>query len=322
MSAPRLVRAGLLAAALGSVFAPAAFGGEPELVGVGFTRVLFTGVNMNDAQAAIKVWIDAVVRAAGLPVRADTRIYDGVEDLRPALAAGRVDVVAATVVEFMDLEKEASLEHILIGVQSHESDGEYVLLVHKDSEFMKPADLRGRRILYWSNPRTCLIQDWLHSLLREETGAAGEGSFASITSQEKLSAVILPVFFQQADACLVTRGAWQTMGELNPQVTMKLRHLARSPDIVPMVIFFRAEYRSPLRQKVIEALENMEQTPSGRQILTLFHGVAVKEAPLSALDSARALHDQARVAESATRAPVAARKALSKAGLAGGGGGR
>ena len=112
--------------------------------------------------------------------------------------------------------------------------------------------------------------------------------------------MILPVFFRKTDACVVTRRGWETMGELNPQVTLQLRELASSPELVTMVLFFRAGYQSPSRRKVMQALLDMPKSPHGRQILTLFRGEALQEVPRSVLDSARSLYRQRETAGSAS----------------------
>lgn len=315
--ARRLLPPGLLAAVLCSAV-PAAFGDEMELVRVGFSRSMFVGVNVTDAQAAMKVWIGAVVAGGGMNVRSGSRIYDRLEDLRAALVHREIELVVASVSEFMSLEKEADPDHILIGVDDAGKDyDEYVLLVHRDSGFAGVDDLRGRRILIWSNWRTCLVQDWLRTLVPGPGGLEPGGSFASLVPSEKLSAVVLPVFFRQADACVVTRWGWQTMGELNPQVGRQLRELASSPRITATVVFFRAGYRSPNQADIIAALESMHRTANGRQMLTLFHGGAVKQVPLSALDSARAIYEQARAGASASKPPPAAGKTLARASVGG-----
>ena len=55
----------------------------------------------------------------------------------------------------------------------------------------------------------------------------------------KPSQAILPVFFKQAEAALVTRATFDTAVELNPQLGAALRTLSRSPQLIPAVAAVR-----------------------------------------------------------------------------------
>jgi len=58
---------------------------------------------------------------------------------------------------------------------------------------------------------------------------------------------------------------------------------------VPSVAFLRRGFDSPLRSRMLAALEGLEKSPSGTQVLTLFQIEQFHEAPASLLDTARDL---------------------------------
>ena len=84
------------------------------------------------------------------------------------------------------------------------------------------------------------------------------------------------------------------MCELNPQVRVQLRVLAMSPALVPALGFIRRGYNSPLRKILFSALQGLENSPAGTQVLTLFQSDQLHEEPVTLLDSARELVDAHR----------------------------
>ena len=86
---------------------------------------------------------------------------------------------------------------------------------------------------------------------------------------------------------MVTRRGFETLAELNPQVGKDLRVLATSPEVVATVFCFRADYDSPVMDKLIAGLRELHLSAAGRQVLTVFQSDRLEEVPPSALDSAR-----------------------------------
>ena len=59
---------------------------------------------------------------------------------------------------------------------------------------------------------------WLSTILEEGHCGSSDQFFGSVTTDTKVSRVVLPVFLGQADACLTSKAGFDTMCELNPQV--------------------------------------------------------------------------------------------------------
>jgi len=135
----------------------------------------------------------------------------------------------------------------------------------------------------------CLALPWLETMLDTEGLGVGTDFWDTITSVKKLSRVVLPVFFGKADACLVTRRGFDLLAELNPQVGDRLRAIAVSPEVVPVVMFFRTDYAPPSKDSLLDALSRLHETPAGQQVLTVFQIDRLEEYPTLCLDSARQL---------------------------------
>jgi phosphonate transport system substrate-binding protein len=169
------------------------------------------------------------------------------------------------------------------------------VLVRRDSQLNQLADLRGRSLAFHQNMRACLAQPWLDTLLLKETGKLTAECVGKLTQSPKLSQAVLPVFFHQLDACVVSRTEFETMCELNPQIGQQLKIIASSPEVVTSVLCFRADYAPSFKEQLFTALRDLHKTPAGLQVLTIFQSDKIEDQPASCLDSGLELlveHDQ------------------------------
>ena len=254
----------------------------------GFSSSTFLDVNENDAKAAVKVWARMLFKERGLPVEPDPTILNGPTAIAQALRAKQVDAIAIPVDEYSKLLEELDPRLFIAGLNEGQITEEYVLLVHQDSAIQRVEDLRGRSVGCWQNSRMSLGLVWLDTVL-VQGGFPRAREFCRVKQINKLSQAVLPVFFRQADACVVTRRGFKNMGELNPQVGQRLKVLATSPALVPSGFCFRRGYDDPLRETIVAELGKIKSSPDGTQVLTLFQSGSLEAHPVACLDSALAL---------------------------------
>jgi len=173
------------------------------------------------------------------------------------------------VIEYRPVADLFDSNDVLVGSGGSGPD-EYLLLVKRDSEFKKPGNLRGRRLCLLKAPKMCIAPAWLATLLDEEQCGPAEEFFATMTWDVKVSRVVLPVFFNQAEACLTSKRGFDMMCELNPQVAQALTAIATSGLLVNCFYAFRKNYRSAGREKIITLHKTLLSSPAGRQLATLF----------------------------------------------------
>jgi len=119
--------------------------------------------------------------------------------------------------------------------------------------------------------------------------------FSVVKHVEKLSGAVLPVFFGQANACLVTQSGFSTMSELNPQIGQKLQTVARSRPLIPALLCFRKDFNSPQKEHILEAFSELNTSSSGQQILTIFQAEALVEVDAKALEETKSFISQSLV---------------------------
>ena len=279
-------------------------GGEPEHpFRFAFSSALMPDVNESDTRAALKVWTETLTRD-GL-VCGDTNVLFCPDraGMLTSLQNRTADGVAVPTTEFLALREHVKFNRHIFGVTEGTISEEYVLLVHADSGLSRIENLQGHSLNVLRHSRMCLAMPWLDTVLLEKGLKPAPVFFGRVTEDSKLTKSVLPVFFRKADACLVPRKGFRTMGELNPQVNRQLRVLATSQEFVPVGFFFRAGYPQRQQDQFVAELKRVHARPSGQQVLTVFQVERLEEHPASVLNSAVALMEHHRRLGSGTTLP-------------------
>ena len=259
-----------------------------------FSSRMFSDVNENDARAAMKVWGQTVSAESGIPLEPVFQIFVGTGAIAAAIRGKLIDAITLPTDEYWELRSDVPLGSIVIGSKGGESTVRYVLLVRGDSGVQRLADLRGHNLVIFQNPLTSLAPAWLETELLQHQLGLTEQFWGRVTESTKLLRAILPVFFRQADACLVTLKGFETMSELNPQIGRQLQILAKSEAVVPNLFCFRGDYRSPNREKILEEISRLGESTAGRQTLALFQTEKLFPGDPAELASACALLERHR----------------------------
>ncbi len=244
--------------------------------------VIGAEVNESDADVAMQAWRAAVAKEVGFQM--EVRVAN-LAKLIHEVRDGQVDGFSSTTLEFLAVQNYSS-QSLVIDEPDLNGGNEYLLLVHQDSGIQKLADLQHKLVNVYDNREMSLASLWLETVLAEANLGPPADFFSRLSVQNKLSRVVLPVYFRQADACLVTRRAFATMAELNPQLQHKLRSVATSPKFITSMMAFHKDCPLVRRQQFENAVVNLHKTAAGRQALTLFQSGQLVMSDMSMLRSA------------------------------------
>lgn len=270
---------------------PAASGDKPAPIRLGFSSQVLVELNETDARAALKIWAQTLGEQVDIPV-GPVIIYPNLTAISTALHERSVDAISLTVPEYWTLQKKHAFGPFLVGQVHGELTEQYLLLVHRDHPARQLADLRGQRINVQQGSHASLSKIWEETLLLENRLGHAENFWSRIIYSNKITGVIIPVFFRQTDACIVTREGFRTMSELNPQVGKQLRILAESPALLTNVFVFSAEVDPRHPAKIIAEGTRIADSATGRQILALFQSDKLVLGQPSDLQSAFTLLEQ------------------------------
>ena len=212
---------------------------NPAAIRMAISESLVSGVNLNDARAAMLIWIRQMEADLRLPLELNPNVFEPTAEIVRRARGGLFDAVALNIVEYRQIADVLDSSQII-----NETGGaeEYMLLVKRGSGIEKPADLRGRRLLMLTGPKMCvripLALDHSgcgasrpdRSVLRLRGGGCQgrAGRFAGIF---------------RAGRCLpiTSKRSFDVMCELNPQVAKGLTAIAVS---APMVLTFYTFHKS------------------------------------------------------------------------------
>jgi phosphonate transport system substrate-binding protein len=237
------------------------------------------GVNLNDARAALAIWSEEILKTIDVRMELAPN-QDWVmpsDQLLAAIRAGQVDLVCLTVQEYRQVVPYIDTSRVL--TDNYGGD-EFELVVRQGGGIDNLAGLRGKSLILWDSPSTSLAEPWLAVEQWKESAESPKQVLGRITRNTKLSQVVLPVFFGQADACLVTRRGLDTMIELNPQLAQKLKVLATSERMEGTFFACRKDYPETFKKLILDGLVGLESSPPAKQISTMFQspGFAMRDA--------------------------------------------
>lgn len=243
----------------------AAGGSAP--VRLAISESLVTSVNINDARAAMLVWIKRMTQDLNLVF--DSKLFATTQEIVEGIRRAQLDCVALNVIEYRQIADMLDSSQIVTAAGSAGLE-QYVVLTKQNGGIRQLGDLKGRRLCTLKTPKMCVAPAWLFTILEEAHYSPPEQFFGSVATDTRFSRVVLPVFFGQAEACLTTKRGFDTMCELNPQVAKGLKVLASSPLMVVDFYIFRRNYQSVYREKVIKAISSLHTSAAGQQLAMLF----------------------------------------------------
>jgi ABC-type phosphate/phosphonate transport system substrate-binding protein len=243
---------------------------KPVHLSVGYTAQIFTDVDTEDARGITRVWAERILRRRFREGTSEAILLNDTASLERGFLEKRVDLAAVISEEYVRLRNRVPIEPVFVTANERGPYHQIVLLVRRDSGARSLADLRNRRLTLSKDQSRTIHLAWLETLLMKEGFRRAEDFFSTVKEVRKPSQAILPVFFQQADACLTTRQAFDVVKELNPQVDNDLVVVAESQDIAGGVLVFRSDYDPRARGTMTEVLGTLDADPQGSQLLRLF----------------------------------------------------
>lgn len=247
-------------------FAGVLAGADPPLR-LAISDRIIRGVNMNDARAAMTLWGQEIVHSAGFEVVRDQDWVLPSATLLASLRAGKMDLVCITVEEFLQVRDTVESADVITDERGGQ---ELLVVVRRDAKLNSMADLRGRSLIVLDTASTILADAWLGTELHRAGLPAAVRHFSRITRQIKPAQVVLPVYFNQADAAIVPREVFNTMTEMNPQLGSAVKIIVTSPKLVTTFFTTRRSVLPATRNRIYERVLASRTDTANRQVLTLF----------------------------------------------------
>jgi phosphonate transport system substrate-binding protein len=229
---------------------------------------LFSEVDLNDARAAMKVWVRELTGTIKPEFRLQTVFVNDIGNLN-ASSLKNAALICVNSIDYLDYKAKLNLEGAFVPLRNDNVFSTYILLTNNNVENIR--ELKNRNMGIGRENNHLIASMWLNDLLNNYNLPPAD-QFFRIKESDKESQIILSLFFKQLDACVVTRNAYNLMVELNPQIGKRLKIIAVSPKIVLTVTSFSKNFKSiKHRKKIIESAERLSSYINGKQILTLMN---------------------------------------------------
>ena len=209
---------------------------SPKTLQVGFSSKIFSDLELKDALIATKYWLNSVDKARW---NFNPILFHDLDSIINAVNTGSIIGIVLNTLEYFLIKDKVDLEPFMEGGYYDGKGTEiYLLLVRKDKNITSLKDLKNKKIMMEGGRQSFVGQLWIDTLLLREGLSESKVFFSLVKNAEKPSQAVLSVFFNQTDACIVTKRAFSTMVELNPQLNNELTSLISSQELLPDIICF------------------------------------------------------------------------------------
>lgn len=237
-------------------------------------------VSRVDFEVAINFWLQEISYSVNFK-STNAKLFDSISGMREAFDKGELDFVLAPPLLLAKYFNRDSLADGFVGTTLDGKSYGTVLLVRGDKRINDLKDLTGKRLLMPERDELAAV--FLDTLIIKSHRRHYQQVFSSVQNREKQSAIILDVFFNQADACVVFEETYNLMVELNPQIKDVMKILATFPTKSPNYGFFSREYPKSIRDRVTETVAILNKEVRSQQILTDLRMSSLIKCPIEEL---------------------------------------
>jgi ABC-type phosphate/phosphonate transport system substrate-binding protein len=231
-----------------------------------YSTKLFIDVDPKDAQAAFTSYSNELARELGLTVSSIQ--YEDTRSAIELIRNGKADMASLGVIDYLHYKNSSPIELGLGSSRGEKKTTKYLLLTHAKRGYEKIGDLKGKKLLVLKGDDIGPM--YLTTVLLRQRFGETKDFFSQVEERSKASQVALPVFFGQADACIINDVSYKIMVEMNPQLGRDLKTLLISPEYLNGVGVFRKGLPGTFKERIINAAKNLKNYARGKQVLLLF----------------------------------------------------
>ena len=229
------------------------------------------GVNSEEARIALEMLMRDIMNARGDRLRIELEFIPEFNLVAGKIITERYALVVLSGLDYLQIRSEAPLTPELV-LSKVDQPTEALTLVTQRNETLASLRQKDSRPLIIDAGRAGEGDKlWLDTVLLEAGLGPSDQFFTEIRRSQKPSRSVLPVFFGQVAACVVSESALKVMNELNPQIEQRVQVLKRSGNLVTLLLC-ATPWADPqdIRMVVAEGVKAVHN-PKSKQALTMVH---------------------------------------------------
>lgn len=244
--------------------------GLPRVLRFGLLARILPDTDVHETQVAVELWAREMSHIMGYRSSAKVTVFSDPQAMCKAVRRGNLDIASLTAVDYLKIRNTVPLTPAFVAANNVGRGREHLLITHRDSGIRDFSGLRGKTLLLLPLTRQEPSHIWLDVLLMKEGKKNRSAYFHQVRETASASQAIMAVFFRQADAAIVSRGAFETAVALNPQLERRTRIIAESSSLAGDIVCIPDTVDEKMKRTITNAAMEMHKTAVGRQMGILF----------------------------------------------------
>lgn len=248
--------------------------GKSEVLHIGLIEENFIGTNIQDARLAEEVLFrsmskrmtDATMKVEYVP---QVAVYKDVSSILAAMKKGEVDLTSFFTCDYLKAREKVQMDPILVSRRGNSIYEKYCLVARREGTKNTLTALKGKKFIIYQMGSGEHPRLWIDTLLLKNEKCPCGSFFSSVKKVTDIKKALLPVYFGQADACVITRRGFDVESEQNPAILNKLVVIEDSPELLPIVLCVRHDFDPSIREKLVKTAVTIHKDPEGHQALTI-----------------------------------------------------
>lgn len=241
-----------------------------ETINLIFAKNSFHNLKIEEAKATAQILANHIQNVKKLKNNFNVQIAENDKELLEKCKSG-FDMVLLTTEQYFKFHKLIPLNPFTTNYTEGEYGYVYHLIVNKNSGYNDIKELKNGTIYIQAHTNDQAATFWVNKLLRDAKQKPIEKYFSEIIYDSKATNTLLPVFFNKAQACVVTNISLKLMMELNPGIKKQIVILSSSDPIILGFTCLNSDKKNTDTYKALqEILPSLHENEYGKQFLNLF----------------------------------------------------
>lgn len=253
---------------------------------IGYSSMAMEQYKKQDMMISIQVWIEELIQGTGYTT--SIIYYDDSSKMSDDMNSAKLDLAISYGLEFVKYFDRSKLSDGFSGALKDTEDANLIILASKEKSLASLKNIANPTIAILKGDEISEI--YIKNKLLKDTTINKQN--INFLISKKYNEALLKLFFKKVDAAVVTKQTFELAKELNPQIGKKLKIIEFSN--IPSVnfAFFRADFDEKLKKVFFKIAFNMNKTPRGKQIMTLFHSDVIVKKGVEDLEPIQKLYEE------------------------------
>ncbi|PVV22785.1 MAG: hypothetical protein B6D78_04350 [gamma proteobacterium symbiont of Ctena orbiculata] len=259
---------------------------DTAIIGI-MSRLMFSTNRIDTRIATEMIFLDFMKNIGKKGMFIDVKSpQDAIQDMRQH----QLDAVLTNTLDYLEIDHMINPSYrysVVIGPNKLQN---IILLTRRSDKIQNLSQLRQKRLIHPTGFNLGLL--FLDVALMKQGLPVAERFFSTSNTVTDINTAIIDLFFNKADAALVTDASFNLASELNTQISHQLEVLIASEPMVPMVIGVNKSVPSDFTRQVDQMMVRLDEYPKTIHLLSLFKAKGMTKITDQDLHSARVLKQE------------------------------